>query len=548
MKKIGIIVFFLLIMGVTAAFAGGGQSQTGASPAAAGPVKLTVAMAENLLIENLKTNTLTQKIEQASNTDLDFVLYPSTDYTNKLNLMVMAGGSELPDIIIANPGDAMVYQWAREGAILPLTKYYNDPKVSPNIQDALVRAGYDFKAEITSPDGEIYGIPQVYQLVGNEFSGKFWYYSPWAEKLGLKVPTTTEELRTFLRGIVTQDPNGNGKADEIGMTGILTDLTGGGSYGNWFTYLMNPFIYVGNQLVDVDNGVLSVPFTTDAWKTGLKYIRSLMAEGLIPLENLTQNSNQVSTLLNSNPVRVGVFFMTSGSGISSNDVAVQYLNAPPLKGANGTQYSTMTPSVANIRFMVSANCKNPEAAFRVGDVMMREDLSISNRFGEQGVNWDYPNAVPDALTKYLPFMSNWPGKVIIYNDSAYWNGNNVQNSGWRQDGPLCLTYSILHGRLLPPEAMDGRQINNGRAMELYNPQNFAPKEVLGKLIYGEDEISVVSEIRNTLNSYLLEMTSNFLAGNRDIDASWDAYLAEINSIGMPQMLSIMQKVYDRMYK
>jgi hypothetical protein len=44
------------------------------------------------------------------------------------------------------------------------------------------------------------------------------------------------------------------------------------------------------------------------------------------------------------------------------------------------------------------------------------------------------------------------------------------------------------------------------------------------------------------------MTSSFLAGNRDIDSSWNAYVNELNAIGLPKALSTVQKAYDRMSK
>jgi hypothetical protein len=44
------------------------------------------------------------------------------------------------------------------------------------------------------------------------------------------------------------------------------------------------------------------------------------------------------------------------------------------------------------------------------------------------------------------------------------------------------------------------------------------------------------------------MTAAFLSGDRNIDSSWNAYQAELNNIGLPKVLSIIQKVYDRMYK
>ena len=42
------------------------------------------------------------------------------------------------------------------------------------------------------------------------------------DKLGLKMPETTEELREVLGAFVNDDPNGNGKKDEIGMLGATT--------------------------------------------------------------------------------------------------------------------------------------------------------------------------------------------------------------------------------------------------------------------------------------------------------------------------------------
>ena len=50
------------------------------------------------------------------------------------------------------------------------------------------------------------------------------------------MPQTTEELYQVLTAFKTQDPNGNGKADEVPFTGATT---------GWNTtldgYLMNPF-------------------------------------------------------------------------------------------------------------------------------------------------------------------------------------------------------------------------------------------------------------------------------------------------------------------
>ena len=48
----------------------------------------------------------------------------------------------------------------------------------------------------------------------------------WIDKLGLSMPTTTDELKAVLKAFHDQDPNGNGVQDEIGVYGYQA-----GGYG-----------------------------------------------------------------------------------------------------------------------------------------------------------------------------------------------------------------------------------------------------------------------------------------------------------------------------
>jgi putative aldouronate transport system substrate-binding protein len=501
-----------------------------------------VAIAEDLRIQDFETNHMTGILERDANVELDFVLFPPTDYINKLNLMVMAGGTELPDIIIANPGDAMVYQWAREGAIVPLTKYFKDPKLSPHTQEAIKRTGVNFLDQVTSPDGEIYGVPQFNQSYGNEYPDKIWYYEPWLKKLNLKTPETPEEFRTVLRAVVTKDPNGNGKADEVGISGLPP-------MGDWFRFLMNSFTNVGNgNQLAVSDGKLSLAYMNPQWREGLKYIRSLIAEGLIPIENLTQDRAQANTILNADPVRSFAFIYTSQSQISgSNPAALEYFAAPPLRGPAGIRYSYFAPSVASVQFMVSANCKNPDAAFRMGDLMERRDIGLMQRWGQEGINWDYPQNVKN-IADYTTRQEGFPISLVTYDDGKFWGGTAVANASWRQKGAYVRDYGAANGWGLLKNAVDIRNTRQAESDALYQKGGFAPKEVIPKLIYNVEENEAIRDIQTSLTNYVLEMTSAFLAGNRDIDSSWNTYIAELDNIGAAKFISVNQTVYDRMYR
>jgi len=286
MKKLVFFVILVLFVCSLNLFSGGGQSSSSVISAPGGPARLTVAINQNLRIENYKTNAQTRIIERGANVDLEFVEFPTSDYVQRINLMIMAGGTDLPDVLIGVDGarfqERDVYRWANEGAVLPLTRYFRDPNATVNLRAAMQKNDYNVIPLITMPDGEIYFIPYVNLSTANENQPKVWYYSPWMDKLRLSVPTTTDEFRDVLRAVVKNDPNGNGRVDEIGMVGTF-NMPDPWTY-NWFQFLMNAFIYAGDSnLFVVNNGRVSAAYTDPEWREGLKYIRSLFAEGLLPI-------------------------------------------------------------------------------------------------------------------------------------------------------------------------------------------------------------------------------------------------------------------------
>jgi putative aldouronate transport system substrate-binding protein len=137
--------------------------------------------------------------------------------------------------------------------------------------------------------------------------------------------------------------------------------------------------------------------------------------------------------------------------------------------------------------------------------------------------------------------------MVVYDDSSFWGGTGVTNCSWRQIGPYYADYGLPNGLGIKKDAYQ-RQIRKGPSREAYANPIYQPKEVIPKLIYTEEEFEEIDEIMTTLKSYVQEMTSNFLAGNRDIDTGWNSYINEFNAIGLPKVLSTVQKVYDRMYK
>lgn len=508
------------------------------------PDKLTIWVPENIRVADWETNKMTLWLEEQGNLDLEFVVLPAADYDTKVKMAMTVGDIEdLPDVILStsNPNvfkEANLNDYIEAGTILPLTEYYNNPEVAVNINKAIERVGTDYTRQIISPDGEIYGVANYNQSYGVEYSDKMWIYKPWLDALGEDIPTTTEEYYQLLKKVAETDLNGNGKKDEVGLAGCT-------KRAGYIKYLMNSFVYAGDKRYRVvEDGTLSYAPVTEEWKEGLKYIRTLFEENLALAESQTMDLDQFKSLLNSEDNVVFSFvWQTPGDTTRADD----YICISPLVGPEGVQYASFKESAPSIRFGVTVNCENPEAAFRLGDLMCSEYLSISQRWGEEGVNWDYAENVKNA-DAYTAKVNGFDLYLVAYDDKAYWSGEEPQNASWLQVGPVVRQYGIANGIGIDPSTVTQQSLNEAAADILYQTSGLAPEETISTLLFSAEENEVVAERESTLTNFVDEFVAAAVTGNIDVDAEWDSYLKEIDKIGVDALLEVYQTAYDRMYK
>lgn len=138
-----------------------------AGAAAEERVRLTVGIAEMPEVIDFETNRMTRMLEEEAGVELDFVTYVGSDMLETLNVEILAGGDSLPDILMFGSGhwptNTAVYNWALNDAIIPLTRFVNDPVASANLNASIENAdlSVDLLKMITMPDGESTTCPAI---------------------------------------------------------------------------------------------------------------------------------------------------------------------------------------------------------------------------------------------------------------------------------------------------------------------------------------------------------------------------------------------------
>jgi putative aldouronate transport system substrate-binding protein len=496
-------------------------------------VQLEIGVPNHANIEDWETNTMTLALEEYGY-DLSFRTYPADEYKTQINLAVAAGGEDLPDILLCNDGyftDSDVYSWAQAGSLASLTDYYKNSAYY--LKEAIDRTGVDFYPLITSPDGEMYYIPRYNQSLTNEYPNKIWLFQPWLDKLGLKTPTTVAELRDVLYAFKNQDPNGNGKADEIPLIAQRS------TEDKWFRALMTPFQYMQFGTYDVVNdGKVSVCYTTDDFRKGLTYIKGMFDDGLIDPMSFTADDTTVNSLINQEDTLIGMTVAYAMDTVNATDIRrTQYVGIPPLASEDGTVLTSYDPSKALVAGVISSSCKDPEAAFRLLDLMTCEEFSIMTRWGEEGVDWSGPAEGEESMYAALGY------EPVVKTIANIWGV--PQNKHWFQTGPFIRQYSIALGAVWSGDELEtGYQI--AKIQDAYTDK--IPAEYISKLIYTAEEEEIVSQIEAELKTYVEESIAKFCMSNIDItdDSEWEKYLGQVEKIGLSEMLQIKQTVYDRM--
>lgn len=509
-------------------------NEVGVFPVCKEKITLTIGIErEGSFIEDYKTNALTKYLEEKMNADLEFVRLDEGEADKSIKLMMSAGGNNLPDIIIGdNVDDFDVIAYGKKGLIIPLNEYYEN---SSYYLKQIAEKENGFLDSITMSDGNIYTIPRYTKILQNEFGVKLWMYKPFLDNLGLEIPKTTDDFYEVLTKIKNNDPNGNGINDEIPFIGADVSGSGGCLFAD---FVMSSFIYADAEdyYMYPENGKIHFACTDERWKEGLKYLKKLCSDKLLSPASFTTTPGQFNSIINKKEVIAGSFVSMGPNFTDENKKrSLDYKVIAPLIGPEGEQNPICWATKPRNRFFITKNCKYPEAAFRLGDIMCDEEVAIMNRWGVEGSDWERASENDIGVAS----EEGYPALIV---PKLGWGVR--QNSHWHGNGPGYRDYNIGLGvAITESNPMDYEIV---RSSLVY--KNLMPKEYIVKLVYNIDEYDEVAKISGEIMSYVNNSTVEFITGAKDIDANWDKFVSDLNSLGAERLKDIMQAAYNRTLK
>ena len=481
--------------------------------------------------------------------EFDWQAIPSEGAQEKINLM-LASGEELPDVFW-NFGDGksgnIVVQYADQDIFQPTEGLIND--YMPNLKKILDDSE-NYWSEITAPDGHTYGFPYIEEMYGLVLTGgPLLINKTWLDEVGKEVPTTVDEwvdcLKAFRDG---GDLNGNGAADEIPMATWFGATDTFGSY-NMFYRFTGAFGCAdsycgGNAYADhlrLIDGKVTFTAQDEAFRKTAEFFNMLYNEGLIWNGSFEadESASYKSSLIKEDVARIGCFGTWTDQEITNLDVHDEYVAIPRLQGDAGmtgfeNNYSELQDSSNTA---ITTTCKFPHVIAKFVDYMVGDPaISIQSNWGAEGYNY-----VKDD-NGILRTPLDEQGRYVAQTEYTNFGEARVNSTTCR--GSMIVLdeyYETVAGYAYDAVQLLENQKTNGKE------EIMAENDTIPRVMMTTDELSRLAQIQTTISDIVDRYINQWVTGGVT-DDNWNAYLGELQSAGVEELVSIYQSAVDRSSK
>ena len=453
---------------------------------------------------------------------------------------------ELPDILLCTRWTkAECALYGIQGVVVPLDDYLTRCENWNRLNEI---CGMEHKADLTMMDGHIYCFGSVNECFHLTHQARMWVYQPWIDALcGGKLPETTAEFREYLQKVATMDPNGNGVADEIPLTGQIQE--------GWATdpinFLSNAFVHNNtifgstNQTVAAGcylrDGRVQCNWAEEGYREALRYLADLYENGLLHSQVFTQNQRQLNARLENEPNLVGA--VASGWQANAQEEPwpdgrwSEWTCLPPLAGPDGTRlsYQSAYDYFYNCNGLVTRACRDVETAVQLFDLLSSAEGTLVQNFGQEGKYWDW--CAPDqgvGINGSIPLYQLHP--EMAQADKKY--------DIWPSDVQIASYFdSFRTGMLVQENTFNGEDLLWQCAL-LYEPYSPGKDTVYPNIACSEENARQLVNYQNAIQDYVRQSTINFIVGGMNLDSDWDAYLTTLDILGQQGYRQLLQDAYD----
>lgn len=445
--------------------------------------------------------------------NLKFEFHTSNNYWD-LILPKLNSGQELEDLYCLgyeNPG-----KFIDAGLFLPLDDYI--AKSGPNIAKVISEDENYRSHNISLKDNKMYTLSETTYRNQLNDAAVYTARKDWLDKLNLKAPQTIDEFYDVCMALKKNDPNKNGKDDEIPF---MAD--GDSEYMGWLGMSFGLHLLKNGRIWADDSGKVYDEVTTENYKSLLMFMNKLYKNKIIPGDIQTMTWETAAEYSAKNIAGLGIAYWGGLDKLSSVDPEAEYLGFYAPSGPYGPSVTELPYTQDCKRYAITKYCKHPEAVIKLLDYLYSDEGWLLYMYGIEGEDYTMVNGEPVYTDKIA--------KAESYKAELEKRGMQIQC--------VPLIYAPISKVMLEARPKDIKE-PFANINDIVKPGLF-----LNKLLRTTEENAAIEN--EDIKTFIEETDMAFITGTKPF-SEWDQYQAQLVKLGINDITAIYQTIYDRNYK
>jgi putative aldouronate transport system substrate-binding protein len=392
-------------------------NQNKASSGAGKPVSITVEIfdrgtdgGKSNPIQNNWTDWIKQKVLEDENIAVTFVPIPRWEEVTAINNLMASGAP--PDVCLSYSAE-LISNYRDLNGLLDMAPYVDTTlaDLKAFLGPDMALPGRDLIRRNEDPETKaVYSIParRINVAMRNLFIRK-----DWLDKLGLPLPSTTEEFYQALKAFKEKDPGGIGKNNVIPFS-MGSDVFWGSQV------VVYPFIDPAITMKERwTNIIVDRYITMPGYKEGIRFLNKLFNEDLLDKNfPLYKNEDELFNYIKNG--YIGSYSDAWDRIYRDNDNLLADLRKN-IPDAELVPVNTITSTdgvlrktaydAAGVNFFVPASSKNPQAALRYINWLSRYDNYHFLQVGPEGIVHDLVDGIPKIKIAEGLWIQNSPQNI-----------------------------------------------------------------------------------------------------------------------------------------
>ena len=467
---------------------------------------------------------VTDAMQKATGVDVDW------SYMTAEQIQLALTGKDLPDAIFLYASimdKATMYEYGQGGYFVNFMDYLD---IMPNFS-AVIKANPEALKVVQNEDGSVYCLPTL-TVTSTGFNNLLFYRTDMMKEIGWeKAPATTDEFIQYVKDL--QDHYGKDDPDFIAVNAYAGNRMGW-STKRIMSYFFPSFgeLLLTEMTVD-SNGKVVLGAATEQYKHLMEFMNELWESGAFNTNIYSQDASASQALAAGNHVAI----VTDHNGHTADGYANMSVLAPLTSEYQTTPHWYKAPSCSWGRInAISTQCEDIETMVKWFDA------------------WYAPVSDPLNAEGTLYGITPWLGEIGVDHslDDATGIYAELAHEGIEMGKFLAsesfqtALYSGYEGGLFPYSSapVNGVGVKGQGTINNLWPYAETPFD-LTTLVLTQDETDTYNDAWTDINAYIAETTAKFISGEADVETGWDAYIKDLEKMGLQDVIDVYQAAYDR---